>query len=90
MVVDLFDDSYRSLFKTVQSCNHCLHNLFAAKTEHTHNKGLRPRGHNFALPPLKSEFARYSFVNRSLFYTGIFPDMLKYAKVVPIYKADDK
>ena len=27
--------------------------------------------------------------NKSL-TTGIFPDMLKYAKIVPIYKADDK
>ena len=34
-VLDLFDDSDRSLFKAVQSCNYCLHHLFAAKTTST-------------------------------------------------------
>ena len=44
-VVDLFDDSDRSLFNAVQSCNH---HLFAAKTEHTNSMCLLPKGHNCA------------------------------------------
>ena len=54
--------------KSVQSCNHCLlHQLFSAKTEQTRSTVLRPGGKNFALTSLKSEFAKKSFVNRSLF-----------------------
>ena len=65
--VDLIYDSDRFLLKAHQSCNHCSHHLFAAKTEHTHGMVLRPRGHNSALLTLKSEFSRKSVVNRSLF-----------------------
>ena len=33
---------------------------------------------------------RLTHICNAFFRTGIFPDMLKYAKVVPIYKTDDK
>ena len=67
-VVDLFDDSDRSPCKVVQSCNYCIHHLFAAQTEHTDCMVVQPKGHNFELPSLKSEFSRKSFVNLSLFF----------------------
>ena len=65
--VDLLRDNDLGLFHAVKASNHCLNHLFAPKTEHIHSMVLRPRGHKFALPPLKSEFARKSYVNRSLF-----------------------
>ena len=67
ILVDLLRDNALGLFQIVKASNHCLNHLFVPKTEHTHSMVLRPRGHKFALPPLKSEFARKSYVNRSLF-----------------------
>ena len=65
--VNLLRDNDLSLFHTVIASKHCLNHLFAPKTEHTHSMVLRPRGYKFALPTLKSEFERQSYVNRSLF-----------------------
>ena len=67
IVVNVVRDNDLGLFHAVKASNHCLNHLFAPKTEHTHSMGLRPRGHKFALPTLKLEFARKSYVNRSLF-----------------------
>ena len=67
IVVDLLRDNDLGLFQAIKASNHCLNHLFAPKTEHTHSIVLRPRGNKFAFPPLKSEFARKSYVNRSLF-----------------------
>ena len=48
-VVDLFDDSDRSIFKAVQSYNH---HFLQLKQNMTHSMVFRPRGHNnFALHP---------------------------------------
>ena len=57
IVVDLLTDNDFGLFQTVKASNHGLNHLFAPKTEHTHSMVLSPRGHKFALHPLKSEFA---------------------------------
>ena len=57
IVVDLLRDNDLGLFQAFKASNHCLNHLFTPKTEHTHSMVLRPRGHKFALPPLKSEFA---------------------------------
>ena len=65
--VDLLRDNDLGLFHAVKASNHCLNHFFAPKTEHSHSMVLRPRGHKFALPTLKSEFTRKSYVNRSLF-----------------------
>ena len=65
--VDLLRDNDLGLFHAVKANNYCLNHLFAPKTEHTHSMVLRPRGHKFALSTLKSEFARKSYINRSLF-----------------------
>ena len=65
--VDLLRDNDSGLFHDIKASNHCLNHLFAPKTEHTHNMVLLPRGHKYALPTLKSEFARKSYVNLSLF-----------------------
>ena len=67
IAVDLLRYNDLGLLHAVMASKHCLNHLFAPKTDHTHSMVLRPRGHKFALPTLKSEFARKSYVNRSLF-----------------------
>ena len=58
-------------FMTSRPVTTVLISCLRQKTEHTHGMVLRPRGHKFALPTLKSEFARKSYVNRSLVHVYI-------------------
>ena len=48
MVVYLYDDSDRSIFKAVRSGNHCLHHVFAGKQKIS-TEWFSDRGDNFAL-----------------------------------------
>ena len=64
---ELFLDCDRTLFRVAQSSNHCLNHLFLVKPNRVHTMSLRLRGHNFAQPLLRYEFAKKSFINRSLF-----------------------
>ena len=64
---ELFRDCDRALFRAAQSSNHCLNHSFLVKPNRVHTMSLRPRGHNFALPLLRYELAKKSFIHRSLF-----------------------
>ena len=63
---ELFQDCDRALFSAAESNNHCLNHLFLVKPNRVHTMSLRPRGHNFAMPLLRYELAKKSFINRSL------------------------
>ena len=66
--VDLLRDNDFGLFHAVKASNHCLNHLFAPKKNRAYPQyGSSTQGHKFALPTLKSYFARKSYVNRSLF-----------------------
>ena len=67
-IFDLFDDSDRSTFRVVQSCNHYLHYLLAAKTEHTHSLVLRIRSHNFTFSSLNLNLQESLSISNLWFY----------------------
>ena len=61
------DKVLEKLIKSSLNVDHCLSHIYVPKQHHTHCMTLRQRAHNFALPKLKYQTARSSFINRSLF-----------------------
>ena len=60
---ELLDNCDKALFVASQSSMHCLYSRFPKKDNQLHTMVLRHRGHNFALPIIKTKCASNTFIN---------------------------
>jgi hypothetical protein len=61
----LADSAQSRLFLLSKSSSHCLNHLYTIK-EQIHSRKLRPRGHSFAVPPIRKNYNSKEFIYRAL------------------------
>ena len=63
---ELLDNCDKALIVASQSSKHCLYNRFPMKDNQLLTMVLRRRGHNFALPIIKTKCASNTFIHCTL------------------------
>ena len=66
-VEELIDRSDRRLFYCTRQSHHCLNPLLPPPSPASQTYNLRPRGHAYSLPTVKSTSFMKGFINRALF-----------------------